>query len=155
VSILLTLAVFDGALNPDDLTRMLNNGGAGQVEWNERCRDLPICRSVNHSGDVHDTKPMTEDTFIDMFKMFFLQAGYRDVPGSIHMICREVRKQIDRKRILILLYYVKDVLANMKLGRYTEVERSQHLTHADKAVFGQSYTADISSCDGMSAFLRE
>jgi hypothetical protein len=98
---------------------------------------------------------MTEDTFLDMFKMFFLQAGYRDVPGSIHMICREVREQIDRKRILILLYYVKDVLANMKLGRYTEVERSQHLTHADKAVFGQSYTADISSCDGMSAFLRE
>ncbi|KAG4258505.1 hypothetical protein FPRO03_03459 [Fusarium proliferatum] len=135
VSILLTLAVFDGALNPNDLTRMLENGGSGQVQWNERCRDLPICRSVNHNGDVHDMKPMTESTFMDMFKMFFMQAGYTDVPGSIHMIRREVGKQIDK--------------------RYTEVERSQHLTQADKAVFGQSYTADISSCDGMSAFLRE
>lgn len=35
------------------------------------------------------------------------------------------------------------------------MERSQHLTQADKAVFGQSYTADTSSCDGLSAFLRE
>lgn len=34
-------------------------------------------------------------------------------------------------------------------------ERSQHLTQADKTVFGQSYTADTSSCDGLSAFLRE
>ncbi|CVK92452.1 uncharacterized protein FMAN_07348 [Fusarium mangiferae] len=114
---------------------MLKNGGAGRVNWNERCRDLPICRSVNHCGDVHYTKLMTEDTFIDMFKTFFMQAGYRDVPGSIHMIRREVGKQIDKL--------------------YTEVERSQQLTQADKAVFGQSYTADISSCDGMSAFLRE
>lgn len=84
VSILLTLAVFDGALNPDDLTRMLNNGGAGQVEWSERCRDLPICRSVNHSGDVHDTKPMTEDTFIDIrLQKIMLEEHRREFSASL------------------------------------------------------------------------
>ncbi|SCO84739.1 uncharacterized protein FRV6_08866 [Fusarium oxysporum] len=141
VSILLMLAVADGALDREDLTRMIENGGEGQVEWSERCRDLPICRSLDQQGDVHNTQPMTEATFIEMFKMFLMQAGYTSIPGylfqpgSIHMIRRELGKQLD--------------------GQYTEVERSQHLTQADKAVFGQSYTADTSSCDGLSAFLRE
>lgn len=35
------------------------------------------------------------------------------------------------------------------------MERSQHLTQADKAVFGQSYVAFVSSCDGFAAFRRE
>ncbi|RKK94102.1 hypothetical protein BFJ71_g9237 [Fusarium oxysporum] len=141
VSILLMLAVVDGALDREDLNQMIKNGGEGQVEWSERCRDLPVCRSVDQQGNVHDTQPMTEDTFIEMFKMFLMQAGYTSIPGylfqpgSIHMIRRELGKQLD--------------------GQYTEVERSQHLTQADKAVFGQSYTADTSSCDGLSAFLRE
>ncbi|KAH7124929.1 hypothetical protein B0J13DRAFT_565897 [Dactylonectria estremocensis] len=141
VSILLMLAVVDGALDPEDLTQMIDNGGEGQVEWNERCRDLAVCRRVDKQGAVDDTKPMTDDVFIEMFQMFLMQAGYSSVPGyllvpgSIHMIHRELRKQLD--------------------ARYTEVERSQHLTQADKAVFGQSYTADTSSCDGLSAFLRE
>ncbi|KAH7126219.1 hypothetical protein B0J13DRAFT_673061 [Dactylonectria estremocensis] len=141
VSILLMLAVVDGALDREDLTRMIENGGEGQVEWNEQCRDLPVCRRVDKQGAVDDTKPMTDDVFIEMFQMFLMQAGYSSVPGyllvpgSIHMIRRELGKQLD--------------------ARYTEVERSQHLTQADKAVFGQSYTADTSSCDGLSAFLRE
>ncbi|RKK18157.1 hypothetical protein BFJ66_g971 [Fusarium oxysporum f. sp. cepae] len=141
VSIILMLAVVDGALNREDLTRMMENGGEGHVEWSKQCRDLPICRSVDQQGEVHETKPMTQDSFIEMFKMFLMQAGYTSIPGylflpgSIHMIRRELGKQLD--------------------GLYTEVERSQHLTQADKAVFGQSYTADTSSCDGLSAFLRE
>ncbi|KAG7415409.1 hypothetical protein Forpe1208_v006918 [Fusarium oxysporum f. sp. rapae] len=135
------LAVVDGALDREDLDQMIKNGGEGQVEWSERCRDLPVCRSVDQQGDVYDTQAMTEDTFIDMFKMFLMQVGYTLIPGYlfqpglIHMIRRELGKQLD--------------------GQYTEVERSQHLTQADKAVFGQSYTADTSSCDGLSAFLRE
>ncbi|KAF4974624.1 hypothetical protein FDECE_18647, partial [Fusarium decemcellulare] len=36
VSILLVLAVADGALDREDLTRMIENGGEGHVEWNER-----------------------------------------------------------------------------------------------------------------------
>ncbi|XEV05763.1 hypothetical protein FSHL1_011050 [Fusarium sambucinum] len=141
VSIILMLAVVDGALNREDLTRMMENGGEGHVEWSKQCRDLPICRSVDQQGEVHDTKPMNQDSFIEMFKTFLMQAGYISIPGylflpgSIHMIRRELGKQLD--------------------GLYTEVERSQHLTQADKAVFGQSYTADTSSCDGLSAFLRE
>jgi hypothetical protein len=37
----------------------------------------------------------------------------------------------------------------------TEVQRSQHLTQADRRVFGQSYVANCSSVDGQEAFLGE
>ncbi|KAG5787880.1 hypothetical protein H9Q69_013047 [Fusarium xylarioides] len=140
VAIILMLAVADGALDLKDLDQMIKSGGEGQVDWAEKCLDLPVCRRVNRKGDVDDTQPMTPDSFITMFKTFMMQAGYAAIPGSlfppgsIHMIRRELGKQLDE--------------------RYTEVERSQHLTQADKAVFGQSYTADTSSCDGLSAFLR-
>ncbi|EWG46573.1 hypothetical protein FVEG_15996 [Fusarium verticillioides 7600] len=141
VSIILMLAVVDGALDLEDLYRMIKNGGEGPVEWNERCRDMPICREVDRQGNIDETKPMSPDMFVNMFRMFQMQAGYTAVPGtyfnsgSIHMIRRALGKQLDE--------------------RYTEVERSQHLTQADKSVFGRSYTADTSSCDGLSAFLGE
>ncbi|KAG5744264.1 hypothetical protein H9Q70_013031 [Fusarium xylarioides] len=140
VAIILMLAVADGALDLKDLDQMIKSSGEGQVDWAEKCLDLPVCRRVNRKGDVDDTQPMTPDSFITMFKTFMMQAGYAAIPGSlfppgsIHMIRRELGKQLDE--------------------RYTEVERSQHLTQADKAVFGQSYTADTSSCDGLSAFLH-
>ncbi|KAG5758935.1 hypothetical protein H9Q72_012934 [Fusarium xylarioides] len=140
VAIILMLAVADGALDLKDLDQMIKSGGEGQVDWAKKCLDLPVCRRVNRKGDVDDTQPMTPDSFITMFKTFMMQAGYAAIPGSlfppgsIHMIRRELGKQLDE--------------------RYTEVERSQHLTQADKAVFGQSYTADTSSCDGLSAFLH-
>lgn len=107
VSILLMLAVVDGALDREDLTRMLENGGEGQVEWNERCRDLAVCRRVDKQGAVDDTKPMTDDVFIEMFQMFLMQAGYSSVPGyllvpgSIHMIRRELGKQLDGESDLL------------------------------------------------------
>ena len=41
------------------------------------------------------------------------------------------------------------------LGRYTEVERSQHINQTDPRVYGQSYVANTSSVDGRSAFLNE
>lgn len=116
------LAVVDGALDREDLTRMIKNGGEGHVEWNERCRDLAICRSVDKQGDVHDTQPMTEDVFIEMFKMFLIQAGYSSVPGylfqpgSIHMIRRELGKQLDGEsvarliKLFLLTSYQHDIL---------------------------------------------
>lgn len=39
--------------------------------------------------------------------------------------------------------------------RYTDVQRSQHLTQADPRVFNQSYVANTSSVDGQAAFLGE
>ncbi|GKT92451.1 hypothetical protein Ct61P_10301 [Colletotrichum tofieldiae] len=39
--------------------------------------------------------------------------------------------------------------------RYTEVERSQHLTQSDRNIFGASYVANCSSVDGLGAFLGE
>jgi len=41
------------------------------------------------------------------------------------------------------------------LERYTETERSQHITQNDPRVYGQSYVANTSSCDGRRAFLNE
>lgn len=39
--------------------------------------------------------------------------------------------------------------------RYTAVQRSQHITQQDERVYGRSYIANTSSCDGKAAFLNE
>jgi len=39
--------------------------------------------------------------------------------------------------------------------RYTEVERSQHITQTDLRTFGRDYVANLSSVDGKSAFFNE
>lgn len=39
--------------------------------------------------------------------------------------------------------------------RYTETERSQHITQSDPRIFGQSYVANCSSVDRQAAFLGE
>ncbi|KAG5777840.1 hypothetical protein H9Q73_008508 [Fusarium xylarioides] len=104
VAIILMLAVADGALDLKDLDQMIKSSGEGQVDWAEKCLDLPVCRRVNRKGDVDDTQPMTPDSFITMFKTFMMQAGYAAIPGSlfppgsIHMIRRELGKQLDGKR---------------------------------------------------------
>ena len=41
------------------------------------------------------------------------------------------------------------------LGRYTKVERSQHINQTDPRIYGQSYVANMSSVDGRLAFLNE
>lgn len=43
----------------------------------------------------------------------------------------------------------------IKAERYTEVERSQHITQKDYRVFGTAYIANTSSIDGKSAFFDE
>jgi hypothetical protein len=45
-------------------------------------------------------------------------------------------------------------LADLHLERYTETQRSQHLTQSDPRVFGE-YVANCSSVAGMRAFLDE
>jgi hypothetical protein len=52
---------------------------------------------------------------------------------------------LDEQEIMLMDY----------LERYTETERSQHITHNDPRVYGQSYVANTSSCDGRRAFLNE
>ncbi|OAQ57905.2 hypothetical protein VFPPC_11363 [Pochonia chlamydosporia 170] len=134
VFLLLLLAIADNALDRDDFVQILKGNGDGPIEWNAAALETPICRSVNRQGTVDDTKPMSEFVFLGIFKKLFM-AEYDYSRASMHMIRREIGKQLDE--------------------RYTEVERSQHLTQADKAVFGQSYVAFVSSCDGFAAFMRE
>ncbi|RMD39438.1 hypothetical protein DV735_g5698, partial [Chaetothyriales sp. CBS 134920] len=135
VFLLLNLAIADGALRPEDLEAMLKNGGDGQVEWNKSARDLPVCRQVDRQGNVHPTKAMTFAVFASIFRGLLLQEGYFEVSVSMHMIRRELGKQLDE--------------------RYTETERSQHVLHADRRAFGQSYVVNVSSCDGFAAFRGE
>ncbi|KAI8682541.1 hypothetical protein NCS56_00377300 [Fusarium sp. Ph1] len=135
VFLLLNLAIADGALHPKVLEAMLKNGGDGQVKWNKSARDLPVCRQVDRQGNVHPTKAMTFAVFESIFRGLLLQEGYFEVSVSMHMIRRELGKQLDE--------------------RYTETERSQHVLHADRRVFGQSYVANVSSCDGFAAFRGE
>lgn len=47
------------------------------------------------------------------------------------------------------------IITNLSEARYTETERSQHILHSDTTIFGQSYVAFVSSCDGFAAFMRE
>lgn len=62
---------------------------------------------MDQEGAVDDTKPMTDDVFIEMFQMFLMQAGYSSVPGyllvpgSVHMIRRELGKQLDGESDLL------------------------------------------------------
>ena len=52
---------------------------------------------------------------------------------------------LDEQEIILINY----------LERYTETERSQHTTQNDPRVYGQSYVANTSSCDGRRTFLDE
>lgn len=99
--LLLNLAIIDGALNPEDLPAMINSGGDGQVEWTESARDLPICRQVDRQGNVHPTRAMTFTVFASIFRGLLLQEGYFEVSASMHMIRRELGKQLDGEGRLI------------------------------------------------------
>ena len=74
---------------------------------------------------------MPKAAFTEIFGSTLRNAGYL-CAISIHAIRRQLGKKFDE--------------------RYTEVERSQHLTQGDPPVFGQSYVANTSSVDGQGAF---
>lgn len=77
-------------------------------------------------GSITD-EPIPRDAFITTFNAMIRSAGYT-CAASIHAIRRQLGKKVDE--------------------RYTEVQRSQHLTQGDVRVFDQSYVANTSSVDG-------
>ncbi|KAL3952774.1 hypothetical protein ACCO45_012717 [Purpureocillium lilacinum] len=85
-------------------------------------------------GVLHPTKAMGDGAFMGIFKGL-LGSEYSYDSVSMHAIRRELGKQLDE--------------------RYTETERSQHILHKDNKIFGTSYVAFVSSCDGFAAFMRE
>ncbi|KAF5019171.1 hypothetical protein F66182_8821 [Fusarium sp. NRRL 66182] len=99
VSIILILAVADGALDLEDLYRMIKNGGKGPVEWSKRCRDMPICREVDRQGNINETKPMSADMFVNMFKIFLIQAGYT-ARWILEEYWRETSMLLKREKLL-------------------------------------------------------
>ncbi|CEJ93675.1 hypothetical protein VHEMI09250 [[Torrubiella] hemipterigena] len=131
--LLIQFAIADRALDADHLLRVLNGNGDGTINWIPNSETLPVCPGVDRQGNL-TKKPMTSDVFDANFKMLFA-AEYKSARASIHQIRREVGKMIDKY--------------------YTETQRSQHLVQSDPTVFGQSYVARISSCDGFVAFLGE
>ncbi|KAI9764757.1 MAG: hypothetical protein M1840_008026 [Geoglossum simile] len=79
-------------------------------------------------------EPMTKATFLGIYQSSLKNAGYL-CGTSIHAIRHYLGKMVDK--------------------RYTETERSQHITQSDPRIFGQSYVANCSSVDGQAAFLGE
>lgn len=151
VFFLLHLAIADQALDHDRFIHIMEGNGDGPIEWNNALQDLPICRAVDRQGVVHPTKPMSFSVFGTILRRL-LKREYEYDRASIHMIRRELGKQLDstcHRHLPIALP------TNSNQGRYTETERSQHILQADRRVFGQSYVAFVSSCDGFAAFMGE
>lgn len=96
VFLLLLLAIADDALDKEYFVQILKGSGDGPIEWNKAALNIPICRSVDRQGVVHDTKPMTECVFLGIFKKLFM-AEYAYSRASMHMIRREIGKQLDGK----------------------------------------------------------
>ncbi|PQK12981.1 hypothetical protein BB8028_0003g15960 [Beauveria bassiana] len=133
VFLLLHFAIADGALDHDFFTQILNGKGDGSIEWKEAALELPVCRSVDRNGCL-TSEAMTFAVFERVLKKVFM-GEYNFDRASMHMIRRDLGKQLD--------------------NRYTATERSQHVLHNDNRIFGQSYVAFASSCDGLAAFMRE
>ena len=57
-------------------------------------RDIPICRKVERSGEVHPTKPMSDAVFDSIFKQVLL-AEYTYDRSEIHAIRREVLGELN------------------------------------------------------------
>lgn len=136
---LLVMAIADGALfgyeTLDDLQKQEIPVGENELplRFKESALNQPILRKCTKAKGVTD-EPMPRFAFVDIFRTILILAGYF-CATSIHTIRRQLGKKVDE--------------------RYTEVQRSQHLTQGDPRVFGQSYVANTSSVDGQAAFLGE
>jgi Protein of unknown function (DUF3435) len=103
------------------------------LQFNRSALNQPILRKYSKAkGDTDE--PMPRSTFINIFGNSLKNTGYL-CATSIHAIRRQLGKKVDE--------------------RYTEVQRSQHLTQGDPRIFGQSYVTNTSSVDGQAAFLGE
>ena len=103
------------------------------LRFKESALNQPILRKCTKAKGVTD-EPMPRSAFTAIFGSTLRNAGYF-CATSIHAIRRQLGKKVDE--------------------RYTEVQRSQHLTQGDPRIFGQSYVANTSSVDGQAAFLGE
>ena len=99
---------------------------------NENVAGLPVLRIAKQNGVSEE--PLSRAIFDRIFKAVLEQSGYFG-KATVHAIRRYLGKKVNE--------------------RYTEVERSQHITQADPRVYGDSYVANTSSVDGKSAFLNE
>ncbi|KAL6716976.1 hypothetical protein ACLMJK_004889 [Lecanora helva] len=136
---LLALAIADQAIHGvDDIDALWElQIPPGQKElilrWNDEVSDLSIIRKATKAHGVTKS-PLPQRTFACIVKSIFKLSGYYGNP-TVHSIRRGLGKKVDE--------------------RYSDVQRSQHLTQSDKRVFGQSYVGNTSSVDGRSAFLSE
>lgn len=62
---------------------------------------------------------------------------------------------VNNSTVSIAISMYPPPVSDYYLERYTETERSQHILHKDPRIFGTSYVAFVSSCDGFAAFMRE
>jgi len=80
-------------------------------------------------------------------------SGYFGSP-TVHAIRRYLGKKLNGK-FREMTSGDRESLLMDYLEKYTETERSQHITQNDPRVYGQSYVANTSSCDGRRVFLNE
>ncbi|KAI9767334.1 MAG: hypothetical protein M1840_005743 [Geoglossum simile] len=103
------------------------------LRWKDSVMNLPILRSATLNGGVSND-PLPRTTFEGMIRSVMEMSGYFGCP-IIHAIRRGLGKKLNE--------------------RYNETERSQYITQNDPRIYGQSYVANTSSCDGRRAFLNE
>ena len=113
---------------------------------------LPILRNVTMRGGV-STTPLSKKTFSRIIKSVLTLSGYFGT-ATIHAIRRYLGKKINGKFPNKNSDF-KLRLRAINIEKYTEVERSQHITQTDTRVYGQSYVANTSSVDEKSVFLNE
>ncbi|KAI9764363.1 MAG: hypothetical protein M1840_008501 [Geoglossum simile] len=103
------------------------------LRWEDSVKNLPILRNATLENGVFK-EPLPKATFERIVRFVMRISGYFGF-ATVHAIRRYVGKKLNE--------------------RYTETERSQHITQNDPHVYGQSYVVNTSSCDGRRAFLDE
>ncbi|KAI9768035.1 MAG: hypothetical protein M1839_004298 [Geoglossum umbratile] len=103
------------------------------LQWEDAVKNLPILRNATLQKGVSE-EPLPRATFERIVRSVMRMSGYFGY-ATVHAIRRYIGKKLNE--------------------RYTETERSQHLTQNDPRIFGQSYVANTTSCDGRRAFLDE
>ncbi|KAI9764073.1 MAG: hypothetical protein M1840_008877 [Geoglossum simile] len=107
--------------------------GALILRWNNAVQNLPILRNATLQDGVSET-PLPRLIFECIVRSVMRMSGYFG-HATVHAIRRYLGKKLNE--------------------RYTETKRLQHITQNDPRVYGQSYTANTSSCNGRQAFLDE
>ncbi|KAL8818514.1 MAG: hypothetical protein Q9191_007924 [Dirinaria sp. TL-2023a] len=136
---LLALAFADKAFwgidSPKDFWQLQIPSGDNELllRWTESAKRLPILRNATMQQGV-SKEPLSKKTFDRIIKSVLNASRYFG-NATVHAIRRYLGKKVNE--------------------RYTEVERSQHITQTDTRVYGQSYVTNTSSVNGRSAFLNE